>query len=79
MKRSRRRCRFSSGAETEGSKDEPENYPQCSDPNRGWQLLRKESKPYRQAQKSPGQAGAKVDSIALKSPVVTISRDDRHR
>ena len=78
MKRSRRRCRFSSEAETEGSKDAQEDYPQCSDPNRGCQLLRKESKPYRQAQKSPGQAGAKVDSIALKSLVATVSRDDHH-
>ena len=79
MKRSRRRCRFSSGAETEGSKGALEDYPQCSDPNLGCQLLRKESKPYRQAQKSPGQAGAKVDSIALKSSVATISRDDQSR
>ena len=79
MKRSRRRCRFCSGAETEGSKDAPENYPQCSDPSRGCQLLRKESKPYRQAQKSPGQAGARTDSIALASSVATISRDDHRR
>ncbi|MGB0826091.1 MAG: hypothetical protein ACPGPH_09225, partial [Synechococcus sp.] len=59
--------------------DAPEHYPQCSDSNCGCQLLRKESKPYRQAQKSPGQAGAKADSIALASSVATISRDDRHR
>jgi len=79
MKRSRSRCRFSSEAETKGSKGALEHYPQCGDPNRGCQLLRKESKPYRQTQKSPGQAGAKVDSIALASSVATISRDDRHR
>ena len=74
MKRSRRRYRFCSGAETEGSKDAPEDYPQCSDPSRGCQLMRKESKPYRQAQKSPGKPGRRV--VWMKT---ILSRGDRHR